>query len=107
MGNGTSATPGFNTPLSLSPELANSAGSKNGKHKSELIRPTEVKIDPEFNDEVGTKALRDANLAKFSQNEDLHNLLLSTKRSKLVYCKKCKEPKLAEELISVRESISK
>jgi predicted NAD-dependent protein-ADP-ribosyltransferase YbiA (DUF1768 family) len=95
------------TPLSKNAELAKDAGSKKGTNKEtkELIRPVEVSVDPEFDDKVGEKALKDALYAKFSQNEDLRNMLLSTRNAKLVYCKKCKEPKLAEELIEVRNKI--
>lgn len=92
------------TPLSTNAEMAKDAGSKKGKHNGELIRPAEVSIDPEFNDE---KALKDAIYAKFSQNEDLGKMLLSTKNAKLVHCKKCKEPKLAEDLIIVRNELNK
>lgn len=95
------------TPLSKSAELARDAGSKKGinKETKELIRPVEVSIDPEFDDKVGEKALKHALYAKFSQNEDLRQMLLATRNAKLVYCKKCKEPKLAEELIEIRNKI--
>jgi len=95
------------TSLSKDPEMAKDAGSKKGKHKGELIRPVEVTVDPEFNDQVGEKALKDAIYAKFSQNEDLQLALISTKKAKLLYCKKCKEGKLAEELIFVRDALQK
>ena len=95
------------TPLSKNAELAKDAGSKKGTNKEtkELIRPVEVSVDPEFDDKVGEKALKDALYAKFSQNEDLRQMLLATRNAKLVYCKKCKEPKLAEGLIEVRNKI--
>jgi len=97
------------TPLSKNAEMAKDAGSKKGinKETKELIRPVEVSIDPEFDDNVGEKALKDALYAKFSQNEDLRDALLATKNAKLVHCKKCKEPKLAEELIFVRDKLKK
>jgi predicted NAD-dependent protein-ADP-ribosyltransferase YbiA (DUF1768 family) len=97
------------TPLSTNAELAKDAGSKKGinKETKELIRPVEVIVDPEFDDKVGEKALKDALYAKFSQNEELKDLLLATKNAKLVYCKKCKEGKLAEELIFVRNALKK
>ena len=64
-----------------------------------------VSIDPEFDDKIGEKVLKEALYAKFSQNEDLQDTLLATKKAKLVYCKKCKEPKLAEELIFIRNAL--
>ena len=95
------------TPLSKNAELAKDAGSKKGinKETKELIRPVEVSIDPEFDDKIGEKALKEALYAKFSQNEDLRETLLATMKAKLVHCKKCKEPKLAEELIFVRYAL--
>jgi len=97
------------TPLSMNAEMAIDAGSKKGinKQTKELMRPTEVSIDPEFDDKVGEKALKDALYAKFSQNEDLRQMLVSTNNAKLVHCKKCKEGKLAEELIIVRNALKK
>jgi len=97
------------TPLSMNVDLAIDAGSKKGinKQTKELIRPVEVSIDPEFDDKVGEKALKEALYAKFSQNEDLNTMLIATKNAKLVHCKKCKEGKLAEDLIIVRNSLKK
>jgi predicted NAD-dependent protein-ADP-ribosyltransferase YbiA (DUF1768 family) len=47
--------------------------------------------------------LFDAQFAKFSQNEDLKRLLIETKNAKLLHCKKCKEPELMEDLMTIRE----
>jgi len=95
------------TPLSTNAEMAKDAGSKKGKHNGELIRPVEVTIDPEFNDKVEEKALMDAQNAKFTQNEDLRQMLIATKNAKLVHCKKCKEGKLSESLIFLRDRLKK
>jgi ribA/ribD-fused uncharacterized protein len=92
------------TPLSTDVAMAKDAGSKKGKHNGELIRPSEVTIDPDF-DKIEHKVLHDAILAKFSQHDDLKNMLLATKKAKLVHCKKCKEGKLAEDLIFVRDEL--
>ena len=96
-----------NSDLSKNVEMAKDAGSKKGKHNGELIRPLEVTVDPEYNDEDETKALKKALYAKFTQGdeEDLGRILKATKKAKLVHCKKCKEPKLAEELITVRNEL--
>jgi len=94
------------TELSKDPEMAKSAASKTGKYKGELIRPVEVSIDPEFYGKRDKKELFDAQFAKFSQNEDLKRLLIETKNAKLMHCKKCKEPELAEDLMIIRERFS-
>lgn len=94
------------TELSKDPEMAKSAASKTGKYKGELIRPVEVSIDPEFYGKRDKKELFDAQFAKFSQNEDLKRLLIETKNAKLMHCKKCKEPELAEDLMMIRERFS-
>jgi len=93
------------TELSKNPEIAKYAGSKSGKYKDELIRPTEVKIDKEFDDKKGVKVIKDALYAKFSQNEDLKKLLKSTKNAKLLYSQKSKEPIVSEDLMIVRDLI--
>jgi len=68
--------------------LAEVAGSKNGKtsgKNSVQIRPTNITIDPDFyggrNDQERETALR----AKFSQNEDLKQLLIATYPAKLMH----------------------
>lgn len=97
------------TPLSMNVDMAIDAGSKKGinKQTKELIRPVEVSIDPEFDDKIGEKVLKEALYAKFSQNEDLNMMLTATKNAKLIYCKKCKEGKLSEDLIIVRNALKK
>jgi predicted NAD-dependent protein-ADP-ribosyltransferase YbiA (DUF1768 family) len=91
------------TELSKDPERAKAAASKTGKYKGEIVRPKEVIIDPEFYGKRAKKELFDAQFAKFSQNEDLKRLLIETKNAKLLHCKKCKEPELMEDLMTIRE----
>ena len=95
------------TDISKDPELAKAAASKNGKHKGKLLRPTEVGIDADFYKKRDEQELMNAQLAKFSQNEDLKQLLLATKNAKLVHYKRGKEPEFIESLVHIREKLSK
>ena len=87
-------------------ELAKAAGSKSGKHKTNLLRNKDIKIDPEFyngnNDSILEKAIH----AKFTQDKtDLKKLLLLTKPAKLVHYKRGSEPELANILMLVRNQL--
>ena len=91
------------TNLSKDPEMAKSAASSSGKFKGELIRPVEVSIDASFYGKRKEKELYDAQYAKFSQNSELKQMLLETKKAKLLHYRKGKEPELAENLMMLRE----
>jgi len=93
------------TELSKNPEMAKAAGSKSGKLKKELIRPKDVNMDPEYNKTRKNKELYDALLSKFTQNEDLKQMLLNTQNAKLLQYKDGKEPELSENLMLVREKL--
>jgi len=93
------------TDLSKNPEMAKSAGSKNGKHKGELLRPKEVKLDADFYGKRNKEELYKAQYAKFTQNEDLKQLLLSTRDAKLTYNRKGSEPIVYDDLMIIRNKI--
>jgi len=95
------------TELSKNPEMAKGAGSKSGKHKGELLRPKQVKIIEDFETKYADKNIYDAQYAKFSQNEDLKNMLLLTKNAKLVHYVKGKEPETFDNLMIIRDKLSK
>ena len=95
------------TELSKNPEMAKAAASKNGKYKGELIRPKEVKIDAEFYGKRKDVEKNNALEAKFTQNADLGKLLLETKNAKLLQYKTGVEPILREDLMVIRDKISK
>jgi predicted NAD-dependent protein-ADP-ribosyltransferase YbiA (DUF1768 family) len=95
------------TELSKNPEMAKAAASKNGKYKGELIRPKEVKIDAEFYGKRKDVEKNNALEAKFTQNLDLNKLLRETKNAKLLQYKTGVEPILREDLILIRDKISK
>ena len=86
-------------------ELAIVAGSASGKKKSVILRPANIKIDPDFygsrNNEEREKAL----YAKFSQNQDLKEILLLTKNAKLTHFIPKDEPEVDNLLMKVRKTI--
>ena len=86
-------------------ELARVAGSSSGKKKNVVLRPSTIKIDPDFyggrNNEEREKAL----YAKFSQNLDLKEVLLLTKTAKLTHFIPKEEPETDRILMKVRRSI--
>ena len=87
-------------------ELAKSAGSKSGKHKTNLLRNKDIKIDPDFYSGSNESILENAIHAKFTQDKtDLKKMLLLTKPAKLVEYKRGSEPTLSNALMLVRNRL--
>jgi len=95
------------TDLSKDPAMAKAAGGKSGKLKGELLRPVEVSVDADFFGARHKKEMYAAQYAKFSQNEDLKNLLLATNEAKLTHFMRGKEPAVFDELMLVRDKIKR
>lgn len=93
------------TELSKDPNLAKAAGSKTGKLNKELLRPTEVTIDPDFYGKKQKHELYSAQFAKFTQNEDLKQLLLATNDAKLQTFIPKNSPEIMNELMLIRDKI--
>jgi hypothetical protein len=93
--------------MSKNPEMARGAGGSSGKYNGELVRPAEVKIDPDFYNKKNKQILFDANYAKFTQDDELKRLLLATKKAKLTKHISGKSPQICDELMLVRDKIQR
>lgn len=92
--------------ISKDPVIAKGAGGKTGKSKAKLYRPKTVVLDEDFFPSRSEKEMYAAQLAKFTQNEDLKTLLLATKNAKLVHYQRGTPPVVFEGLMKIRKCIS-
>ena len=95
------------TDLSKDVEMAKAAGGKSGKYKKELLRPRTVEIDSDFFGPRGEKEIYDSQYAKFSQNENLKQLLINTHNAKLVHHRRATEPEMFETLMMIRDKLKR
>ena len=73
-----------NPDISRDVEMARIAGSKTGSYNDTQLRPTNIKVDSDFYGARYREEREKAVYAKFSQNDDLKKILLSTHDAKLV-----------------------
>jgi hypothetical protein len=85
--------------------MAKAAGSKTGKYKGELLRPKEVKLDPDFYGKRNKQELYNAQYAKFTQNKELKDLLMATKNAKLMHYVNNKPLEEYKQLMEIREKL--
>ena len=95
------------TDLSKDPAMAKAAGGKTGKFKGELLRPYEVSVENDFFGKRESREIYNAQFAKFTQNEDLKKLLLSTNDAKLTHFARGSEPIVFDELMLIRDKIKR
>jgi len=95
------------TDLSKDPAMAKAAGGKTGKLKSQLLRPVEVTTDSDFFGKREKREIYAAQYAKFTQNEDLKDLLLATGDAKLTQYIRSAEPEVFDSLMIIRDKIRK
>ena len=102
----------LDSDIAKSADMAKAAGDRAGKYKGELVRPKEIKIDPDFYEiKQGSKYSRGqlemevAMRAKFSQNADLKQLLLATKKAKLEHTSRGKPAVIFNDLMRVRREL--
>jgi predicted NAD-dependent protein-ADP-ribosyltransferase YbiA (DUF1768 family) len=93
------------TELSQDPVMAKAAGGKSGKLKKELLRPKEVEIDPDFFGGRHKEEMAKAQSAKFTQIEQLTELLLATKNAKLTHHSRGSPSIIFDDLMLIREKL--
>ena len=87
--------------------LARAAASKSGKHKGETLRSKNIKIDPTFFGNKEDSILENALYAKFTQNDEMKNILMNTKKAKLLHFQIKAPPIQSDNLMLVRSKIFK
>jgi predicted NAD-dependent protein-ADP-ribosyltransferase YbiA (DUF1768 family) len=96
--------------LSKDPAMAKGAGGKSGKYLKERIRPLDkygknMTVDADFFSKRSSKEMEAAQYAKFTQNADLKELLLATKKAKLQHFSRGSPPIVFYDLMRVRQRL--
>ena len=76
-----------------------------GKFEKQLLRPKDVKLDPDFYGGRDKVERISALTAKFDQNVDFKKVLLDTKKAKLLHFIRGSEPEVDMELMELRATI--
>ena len=86
---------------------AKGAGGKMGKFEKQLLRPKDVKLDPDFYGGRDKVERISALTAKFDQNPEFKKILLDTKKAKLLHFIRGSEPEVDMELMELRATIQR
>ena len=93
-------------------DLAKAAGGQSGKFKGEVVRPKEIKIDPDFylvpkgaKYSRGEMEMEAAMRAKFTQHPELKQILLATKKAKLEHIRRSKPAEVFNDLMRIRREL--
>ena len=93
-------------------DLAKAAGGQSGKFKGEVVRPKDVKIDPDFyvmpkgsKYSRGEMEMEAAIRAKFTQHPDLKQILLATKKAKLEHIRRSRPAEVFNDLMRIRREL--
>ena len=92
--------------LSKEPEFAKAAGSKTGKLGTREFRHKSILIDKDFL-ERESKIMEKAMYAKFTQHEEMKEILLATNNAKLMHYVQAKPAEDFDNLMCVRRAIGK
>tara|TARA_Y100000385_G_C13056984_1_gene622493 strand:- start:421 stop:1830 length:1410 start_codon:yes stop_codon:yes gene_type:complete len=93
--------------LAKNPKMAKGAGGKTGKYEGKLIRDKKIQIDDGFFTSKHLEYMKKAQMAKFSQNLPLKEMLVATKDSKLQHYIRASPPVIFTELMEVRKELEK
>ena len=89
--------------------MAKAAGGKTGKFKGEYLRPKEIKADPSFFKQNPTNSdsieMERAMRSKFTQNDELKQLLIATKNAKLEHITRGKPAIVFNNLMRIRREL--
>jgi predicted NAD-dependent protein-ADP-ribosyltransferase YbiA (DUF1768 family) len=96
-----------NSDISKSPSMAKAAGGKSGKFEGKQLRPKNIIVDNNFFGNRQKQVLKEGLMAKFSQNEELKTILLSTKKAKLTRYLQGSPSITSNELMEVRYELTK
>lgn len=94
--------------LSKDPIIAKSAGGKTGKLNGKTIRPPDIQIDDDFfSSERSVKEMNKAQMAKFTQIDELKELLKETKNARLMHYIRGSPPIEFTNLMKIRDELIK
>ncbi len=93
-----------NSEISVDVKKAKGAGGVSGKYEKVLLRPKNVKLDPDFYGGRDRAERKNALIAKF-ENPELRKVLRETKKAKLLHFVRGREPEVDMLLMEVRETI--